>query len=286
MRRRDADAFMLNHPGKGVPWYSLLTMVFIGTVCSVLSPGLARAQDSLGSGKKITSTSGWQFKAEPYLMLPAMNGKVGVGNLPEADLNASVSDIFSKLEFGAMLNLEASNPLWTVGVDFLYMNLEQDLKASNLINSGKVNAKQMGLEVYGMRRLNPWLEVGAGALVNSLSMEMDLVQNQVGGGTINRGGEQTKTWVDPMIMARVKTTGANTPKKFYGVLKGDIGGFGVGSEFAWQLQMSAGYRFSKLFDMSLGYRFIGLDYKDESDGGAFVYDVVTSGLMIRFGFVF
>lgn len=279
--------------GMGLPSYQnglrrlrFLSIVMLYAGAILLSPDPVQAQDSLKAGNKVNSSSGWNLKAEPYLMLPAMNGNVGVGNLPEADLNASVSDIFSKLKFGAMLNVEASNPSWTIGIDFLYMNLQQDLKASNLIESGKVNAKQMGLEVYGMRRLKPWLEVGVGALVNSLSMEMEIQQNQVGGSTITRSGQQTKTWVDPMIMARVKTAGANTPKKIYGVLKGDIGGFGVGSEFAWQLQLSGGYRFSRLFDMSLGYRFIGLDYRDESDGKAFVYDVVTSGLMIRAGFVF
>jgi hypothetical protein len=286
MRFCIADALFLYNDPKGIRWSRMITVAFLCAGLMFLCPDLVHGQDSVKQAKNVSGPAGWGFKVEPYLMLPAMNGQVGVGNLPAADLNASVSDIFSKLKFGAMLNVEASNPKWTIGVDFLYMNLEQDLKASNLINSGKVNAKQMGLEVYGMRKLNPWLEIGAGALWNSLSVEMDIVQNQVGGSTISRSGEQTKSWVDPMIMARVKTPGANTPKKLYGVLKGDIGGFGVGSDFAWQLQVSGGYRFSRLFDMSIGYRFIGLDYTDESDGKAFVYDVVTSGLMIRLGFVF
>lgn len=264
-------------------WNRMMLSAVLSLGSVLFSPAVTQAQDSVVVGRNLSSSTHWQFKAEPYLLLPNMNGKVGVGDLPEADVNASVSDIFSRLKFGAMLNLEAANPKWTIGVDFLYMNLEQDLKSSSLINSGKVNAKQMGLEFYGMRKLRPWLEVGAGALVNSLSMEMQLLQNQIGGGTISRSGQQSKSWVDPMIMARVKTAGANTPKKMYGVLKGEVGGFGVGSDFAWQLQVSGGYRFSKLFDASLGYRFIGLDY---SDGNGFVYDVVTSGLMIRFGFVF
>jgi hypothetical protein len=258
--------------------------LWFALACSI--PDLANGQDSAMVKNKSSAPGSWSFKVEPYLMLPTMNGKVGVRNLPEADLNASVSDIFSRLAFGAMLNVEAANNKWTIGTDFLYMNLEQDLKSSAIINSGQVNAKQMGLELYGMRKVKPWLEVGVGAIWNSMSVEMDLAQNQIGGGTLSRNGSQTKSWVDPMIMARLRTNGANVPKKLYGVLKGEVGGFGVGSDFAWQLQMLGGYRFSRLFDISVGYRFIGLDYKDGTGSDTFVYDVVTSGVMIKFGFLF
>jgi hypothetical protein len=33
-----------------------------------------------------------------------------------------------------------------------------------------------------------------------------------------------------------------------------MSGFGIGSEFAWQVQAYAGYRFSRLFQITGGYR--------------------------------
>ena len=245
----------------------------LGAMALLLSgPEDLAAQDSL---KK------WGYRIEPYLMFPAMNGGTGVAGLPLADVDASASDIFSKLKMGFMLNLEASNGTWAINSDFLYMDLEQDLAASTLINGGDVSAKQLGWEVAGLRRVSPWLEFGIGGLLNSIELEMNVDQKQIGGGSVNRSGKRSKTWLDPMLITRMTTPGS---KKFYGQLRAEMGGFGIGSTFAWQVQGIAGYRFSKTFDISLGYRAISLDYQDGDGVKAFVYDVTTSGPMIRFGF--
>lgn len=225
----------------------------------------------------------WHYKVEPYMMFPNMNGSTGVAGLPLADVDASVSDIFSKLKIGAMLYLEASNDIWSINSDLLYMNLEQDISPSTLINSGQVNAKQLGWELAGLRRVTPWLEFGIGGLLNSMEVDMSITRNQVGGGTVSQSGKKSKTWFDPMLITRLTTPAG---KKFIGQFRGEIGGFGIGSDFAWQVQALAGYRFSKLFDMTAGYRAIGLDYSSGDGADAFIYDVVTFGPVIRFGFSF
>lgn len=58
------------------------------------------------------------------------------------------------------------------------------------------------------------------------------------------------------------------------------------SDFAWQVQALAGYRFSKLFDMTAGYRAIGLDYSSGEGVNTFVYDMITFGPVLRVGFSF
>lgn len=182
-----------------------------------------------------------------------------------------------------MLYIEASNDKWAINSDLLFMNLEQDITPSTLINNGRVNAKQLGWELAGLRRVTPWLELGVGGLLNSLEMEINITRNQAAGGTSTLSGNQSKTWYDPMVIARLTTAPG---KKFIGQFRGEVGGFGIGSDFAWQLQAIAGYRFSKLFDMTAGYRFIGLDYSSGEGAKAFVYDMVTFGPMIRLGFSF
>jgi len=213
----------------------------IGSIALMLfGPSEMMGQDSL---KK------WGYRIEPYFMFPSMSGETGVAGLPLAEVDASASVIFSKLKMGFMLNLEANNGTWAINSDFLYMNLEQDLAASTLISGGVVSAKQMGWEVAGLRRVAPWLEFGIGGLLNSIELEMNVDQKQLGGGSVNRSGKQSKTWFDPMLITRMTTP---AKKKFYGLLRAEMGGFGIGSTFAWQVQGIAGYRFSKLFDMSLG----------------------------------
>jgi hypothetical protein len=239
------------------------------------------AQDSV---QQVSATNQkWQFRVEPYLLLPNMQGQTGVSGLPLAEIDASTGDIFGSLKMGGMLYFEATKGKWSIASDLLFMNLEKDIQPSVVISGGEVNAKQLGWELAGLRRLNNWLEVGAGALLNSLQIDMDISRKMAGGETLNQTGSQSKTWVDPMLIARLAT---NPAQKVTGQFRGEIGGFGIGSDLAWQLQAVAAYRFSKLFDLSAGYRAISLDYSSGDGNKAFVYDVVTHGPLIKFGFSF
>lgn len=243
-------------------------------------PGMLTAQDSL---KKPAPVEKWSFLVEPYLMFPNMKGQTGVGNLPDVSVDADPGDIFSKLQIGAMLNLEAHNNKWALGSDLIYMNLEQDVMPGKLINSGKINAKQLAWEVMGLRRLTPWLEVGIGGILNSVQSGVNININNIGGGNTNRNKKLTQTWYDPMLIARIQSAAG---KKFIYQLRGEIGGFGIGSDFAWQIQAYAGYRFSKLFQITGGYRIISLDYTTGTDESRFLYDMNTFGPVLRFGFNF
>ncbi len=242
----------------------------------------AIAQDSL---KTLPLPPGkWHFRVEPYLLFPNMTGETGLRGLPLAEIDAKSGDIFKKLKIGAMLNFEATNGKWAIASDFLYMNLEQDLKRTVVIEDGKVNAKQFGWELAGLRQVNKWLELGAGGMLNALEVDMEIGIDPIGGTpeTINRS--QSKTWIDPMLISRLTT---NTGKKLSGQFRAEIGGFGIGSDLAWQIQAVGSYRFSKLFDISAGYRVISLDYTSgEGNNNAFVYDVVTHGPTVKFGFSF
>ncbi|PIF34496.1 hypothetical protein CLU81_5147 [Flavobacterium sp. 9] len=226
---------------------------------------------------------GWSFYAEPYVMFPNMSGKTALGNLPEMNVDVKSNKIFDQLQFGAMLYLEASNEKWNLNSDLLYMDIGQGVKSSTLINNGDVTAKQLGWELAGLYKVRPGLEVGVGALLNSIKLELDINRNTIGGGTTNIKKEMTQTWVDPMVIAVFKNTPA---EKFLYKVRGEIGGFGIGSQFAWQFQAYAGYRFSELFQIQAGYRIISLDYDTGNGADYFLYNVDTSGPVVKFGFHF
>jgi hypothetical protein len=225
----------------------------------------------------------WNFLVEPYLLFPNMNGKTGIGNLPDVTVDANPGDIFNKLQMGAMLNMEASNANWAIATDFIYMDLKQDVTSGLLINNGDLSAKQFAWELAGLRRVTPWLELGIGGILNSIKAGVDINVSNIGGGTTNRSKELSKSWYDPMLIARIKH---NPVKKFMYEVRGEIGGFGIGSDLAWQIQAYAGYRFSKLFHITGGYRVISLDYSTGEGENRFLYDIDTFGPVIRFGFNF
>lgn len=235
------------------------------------------SQDSVKTANK------WGFLVEPYLMFPTMSGTAGLGSLPDVPVEANPGDIFSHLQMGAMLTVEASNAKWAINSDLMYMKLKQDATPGTRIKSGTVTAKQLGWELAGLYRLNRWLEVGAGTLLTSIDGEVNVTVNNIGGSTTDKNKSGSKTWVDPMLIARVQSKAG---EKFIYSLRGEIGGFGIGSDFTWQVQAYAGYRFSKLFQMTGGYRVIGINYNKGTGEDRFLYDMDTFGPVVRFGFNF
>jgi len=91
--------------------------------------------------------------------------------------------------------------------------------------------------------------------------------------------ESETSWFDPVVGMQVDF--AMTEKLGLGV-RGDIGGFGVGSEFSWGLVTAAKYDFTDLVSGYAGYRILDIDY-EETD---FVFDAQMGGpifgMMFRF----
>ena len=63
---------------------------------------------------------------------------------------------------------------------------------------------------------------------------------------------------------------------------GDVGGFGAGSDFTWQVALGAAYDFSKTISGKFGYRYLSVDY----DKGGFAYDMKTRGVHLGLGIRF
>ncbi len=250
-------------------WILLALVVLVAKTCS--------SQDSTQAPKR------WQFLVEPYLMFPTMSGTIGIGTLPDADFKLGTSDIFSRLQSGFMLSVEAQNGTWAVSSDVLYMKLKQDVEPTKVINSGSATMSETAWELAGLHTLLPWLEGGIALRLLSIQMSAEVVRNQVGGTTSSQSQSIKNTWVDPVLVMRMKLPDSG---KWLLQFRGDIGGFSIGSKLTWQLQAYGGYRFSDLFQVTAGYRTLSIDFEKGSDKDRFLYDVITYGPVIRVGFNF
>jgi len=225
----------------------------------------------------------WNFLTDIYLMFPYMDGETGIGENLILPVDATPGDIFSKLQMGAMIYLEARTERWAITSDLVYMNLNQEMTPGIIINSGAVTAKQTIWETAGLYRILPFLEIGAGGRLNYVQTGIEGRVNAIPAGTEEIYGRHHKTWFDPVLITRLST---DIKDKWLLQLRGDIGGFGVGSDLTWQIHASAGYRFTKLFQMSLGYRILSTDYMTGEAPKEFIFDVNEFGPEIRFGFNF
>jgi hypothetical protein len=85
-----------------------------------------------------------------------------------------------------------------------------------------------------------------------------------------------RTWIDPLIGSRIRL---GLSDRFGIAAEGSFGGFGVGSDFTWNLQAFVGYRttlFGRETTFALGYRALHQDY-DHND---FEWDVTMHGPVI------
>lgn len=86
-------------------------------------------------------------------------------------------------------------------------------------------------------------------------------------------------WFDPYIGLRGRY---NFTDRFYFFAKGDIGGFGVGSDFTWQAEGAFGYELTESIYAELGYRALSVNY----EGDGLTYDMITHGAQLTVGVAF
>ena len=250
-----------------------LVIWMIMLVCLMISSSKATAQDTTATKAKC------HLLVEAYMMFPNMKGTVGLSTLPDASVDEDPGDIFENFQFGAMLYAELYKDLWAFTSDFTYMSLGSFVEGKNGILSGKVDLKQLAWELAALRRLKPWLEAGVGFQLNNIKSDILLYLNSPGAPSTSKG--LNETWVDPSLIARIKLP---LSTKWLFQFRGNIGGFGIGSDLYWQLQTYFGYRFSKLFQLSAGYRVIDMDYENGNGSDRFKYDMKTFGPVVRLGF--
>jgi opacity protein-like surface antigen len=97
------------------------------------------------------------------------------------------------------------------------------------------------------------------------------------GGSGGRGRDVD--WVDPVIGAKAQFPLGG---RWSCSVRGDVGGFGVESDFSWTAAAGVLYRFSERFSVELQYKATGVDYDEGVRGspGYFSYDTITHGPLL------
>jgi len=205
----------------------------------------------------------WNFVIAPYLWFGALNGQVGVANI-EADINASFSDIFSNLNMAFMIYGEARYKKFGIAVDWLTLNM--GLEGTRPFTGGavKFDPKITFLEtslLYSFINNEKWnADVHVG--IRSWWMKSTLEVERVIGNEPFMA-EADVSWIDPIVGIKA----VFLPHRKWPINAGfDIGGFGAGSEFTWNVQVGAGYRFAKSWTVLLQYRVLGVDYRVGESG--------------------
>ncbi len=222
----------------------------------------------------------WEFKIAPYFFMANLKGNATVGPL-SGPVNLKFGDLVKNLEIGGMLHAEVRKGRLGLMTDVIYARLG----ASTSLTRGATLSTEVELlifEALGFYRLpntRGKVDIFAGIRYWYFDLDTSFILNQA---TLKNS--TSPDWVDPVIGIR---TIQPLSLKWFMVLRGDIGGFGVSSDFSWQVQGGVGRKLGKISSMFLGYKYLKTDYNNGITGlGAFAFDSAVHGVFLGFNFAF
>jgi hypothetical protein len=284
--------------GKLVQRWSALLAILALAICA--APFSASAQEAK---PQPPVDDGWHFTAAPYAWAFGIKGDVGTGNR-HATVDDSFLDIVQKTNSlaGIQGHIEARRDRFGLFLDGLYINLtaSDKVSASNGVNNArlKVNVDmQMAIveaglfyrlvDRYQLWQPPPGIDGGgtfifdalAGARYTYLDLSPDAKAN-VDTRSFKRDANGSRDWVDPFIGGRIMLALSNSVDFS---LRGDVGGFSVGSTFTWNTQALLGYRFTLLGASAEawgGYRALAQNYDEGPGRKDLKWDVIMHGPVI------
>jgi len=217
----------------------------------------------------------------PYALFASLSGDATVGGAQATPVDLDFGDILESLRFATSVHSEVWKGDWGVMGDLIWLRLGEDKTLGGpLATVLDVEIDQFVIEGFlGHRFLGPnrQLDFFAGVRVWDIGIDLELVDTEralgLGGG-----------WVDPVVGGRIKQ---DLAEDWYVTARGDLGGFGAGSDISWNLQGGIGWEAASWFSLLLQYKVLYVDFENEETGvDLFSYKTTNHGLALGFVFDF
>ena len=267
---------------------ALGSLVAIGTML-LAAATMASAEDTVAPANQ------WTLSFTPYGWVPFLNGDQTVkGRTVSIDVNPI--EVLEHLRRAPWMSYaEARRGPLALYNDVFYANLGIDANAARTFGSATLSAslgvdfEQAIVEVGGAYEIAKWrsgggsstaIDILGGARYWYQDMAINLAIGVGGGGLIiARAG--SVVWVDPVIGGRIRHQLAPGQDL---VLRADIGGFDVGSQFSWNALAAYSWdiavRDGVTYSGVLGYRALDVDYEQGSGLNKYEYDVLMHGPIV------
>jgi hypothetical protein len=95
--------------------------------------------------------------------------------------------------------------------------------------------------------------------------------------------DTSETWIDPIVGGRLRYS---IRDRWYLEAEGDVGGFGLVSDFTWRARLSVGWRPLRWLEVSAGWIWLDTDYDTGTGPTRFQWDVLMHGPYVALGFNF
>lgn len=233
----------------------------------------------------------WQVQLTPYFWAMALEGDTKVRGI-KGEPDVSFQDIWDNLDYAVMLEGEVRKGRFGAFANTIYADLGSDADTDGINIKADATASWSG--VGGFYRLGPWTVLPeAGALAPKVVVDpyagvrytyLDLKLKVRNGGP---QGSDDQDWLDPILGLR---TLWQIGENWSVTALGDIGGFGVGSDFTWQAAGMVGYSFDLFGEDNArflaGYRALYQDYSSGSGDNEFEWKMTLHGPILGLAIAF
>ena len=278
-----------------------LLEICLASSIAVGSASVAYSADFGPAPEPVLPPSQWRLSFTPYGWLTWLDGEQTVkGRSVTVDVDPiQVLDHLERVPFFGYG--EARNGPIALYSDIFYANLGLSADGvrsrsvapginGTLSAAGGLDFEEAVVEVGGAYEVmkldrHTAIDILAGARYWHQDMSINLtLAGTLDAGDLSISGNRaiarsgSVDWVDPLVGGRIRYNLA--PGQDF-ILRGDVGGFGVGSQFSWNALAAYSFVFSKrdgvTYSGLLGYRALSADYEQGSGRTKYVYDVVMHG---------
>jgi hypothetical protein len=289
-----------------------MKILFVGALIAIGTSGAAHAAD-MPTKAPITPPpviQGWTYSLTPYFWAPSLNGSTTVKGRT-TDVDAGIFDILDHTQFPkGLFELaalgEARNGRFGLLADVFYIKADlgagvtrsrgTDAIGGALGVSAGLDTKMVIAEVAAAYEIAHWsgltspgsssaLDLYAGGRVWWQRADAQITAS----GTLNifdltfsrvgvLSAEKSVSWVDPLVGMRLRHQFAPA---WNFVVSGDVGGFGAGSKFSWQVLAALDYEICRsrtvTWSAMVGYKALSVDYSQGSGLSLYEFDMTMHG---------
>ena len=234
---------------------------------AVLLAMLIAVPSAFAAGDK--GDDGWKFDLAPfYLWALTLDGDVGIGPVDQS-LEADFGEIWDNLEMVVTGHFEARKGCWGGIIDASYLSLSPKNTLPNGVTVGvDLNVTMVELDgFYRIARDAHAFDILAGFRYTGQETDVSITPPGLSGGL-------DVDWWDPIVGGRWMW--GFTPKWQFSA-RGDIGGFGMGSDFTWNASALVIWQPWKHVALAAGYRTLYQDYEDGEGIDRYKWDATMHG---------
>ncbi len=222
---------------------------------SALAPQSTPAQ-------RLRDPEGWFLEVAPSFWITGLDLNLDLKNTPnhiDTDLN-----MFDDANGGGQIGFDAMRTDWGFWMTASYVRINGNVNSNQ--GQGALDFENATAEIaLTLLWEGPSLEYFLGGRWQWLDMDLRLPNNPQ---------ESADTsWFEPFVGARWKNQIGDTVRIY---LRGDLGGFGVGSDLTWNLYGMFQFQLSETWSIDVGYRAMATLL----DRASFRYDGRITGLLL------